>query len=127
MGVRTISQVAQDEKRGSFTVPATSGSYAFERITFGAVPSGVPEQALTAITVNVDASIATMVVELWLPRIGGGSKPPSTFVDGDYQFSGKSIGATGSETWPLAGYTGAQLRVKSGGTSGTATLSATVI
>lgn len=104
----------------TFTVPSTSGSYAPERIAFGEVAEGLPQDSFMGVTASVDGTVATMSVELWLPAVGA-SYP---FIDDDYKYSGKSISATGAETWPLAGYPGAQIRVKSGGTSGTGTVSA---
>ena len=105
----------------TFTVPSTSGSYAPERIAFGEVASGMPQDSFQGVTASVDSTVATMQVELWLPAFGSAAP----FIDGDYQFTGKYIGATGAETWALAGYPGAQIRVKSGGTSGSAVVSAT--
>jgi len=117
--------VVKEKVRLSFTVPSASGSYAFERITFGAVASGQPEDSFQGVTASVDASVAASSVELWLPRLDAGTKHPSSFVDSDYQYSGKSLSVSGAETWVLAGFPGAQIRVKSGGTSGTCTVSAT--
>lgn len=104
----------------TFSLPAESGSYSAERITFGDVASGMVEDSFQGVTVSVDTSVATMVVELWLPKVG------STYprIDDDYKYTGKSIGATGSETWALAGYPGAQIRVKSGGVAGDPVISA---
>jgi len=104
----------------TFTVPAASASYAFERMTFGHRSAGMPEDSFMGVTVSVDTSVATMVVELWLPKVG---TVAGSIIDDDYKYSGKSIGATGAETWPLAAYPGAQIRVKSGGTGGSAVLS----
>lgn len=117
---------AKEKERRSFTVPAASGSYAFERITFGnKVTLGMPEDGFMGVTVAVEgAGIASSTIELWLPRLDDGTKHPSTFVDSDYTFSGKSIAVTGAETWALAGYPGAQIRVKSGGTGGSVTIGA---
>ena len=115
--------VRKDGHARTFTVPAASGSYAFERSTFGEVRAGMPKETYQGITVNVDTSVATMSVELWLPKFDAIA---GSTVDGDYKYSGKSSGATGSETWALAGYPGAQIRVKSGGTGGSAVLSVTV-
>ena len=119
----------KEQARQSFTVPAASASYAFERLTFGEVAAGVPPDSFFGMTAVVDTAVAAATVELWLPRIDAGTKHPSTFIDSDYVFSGETIPVTvaipGAETWALAGYPGAQLRVKSGGTSGTLTISAT--
>lgn len=113
--------VRKEGYKVNFTVPATSGSYAPERIAFGEVKEGMAKESFQGVTASVDATVATMVVELWLPAFDA----DYPFIDGDYQYSGKYVGATGAETWALAGYPGAQIRVKSGGTSGTATVSAT--
>jgi hypothetical protein len=112
--------VVKEKGSRTFTVPSTSGSYAFERFTVGDVKAGMVQDSFQGITVNVDTSVASMTCELWLPRIDA---TPGSLIDSDYTYTGKSIGATGSETWSLAGYPGAQIRVKSGGTSGSARLS----
>lgn len=115
-----------DRKRQEFAVPAGAGSYAPQRITFGVVGSGQPEIALQGLTAAIEGSgVASAVLELWMPRLDAGTKHPSTYSDGDYSFSGKTLTASGAETWPLAGYPGAQIRVKSGGTAGTMTVSST--
>lgn len=101
----------------AFTVPSASGSYAFERWTFGEVASGMPWDAFQGVTVSVATSVTGMSVELWLLRANA---TKGSVIDSDYTYAGKSIGATGSETWALAGYPGGQIRVKSGGTSGSA-------
>ena len=101
----------------TFTVPSASGSYAFQRWTFGDVAAGMPWDAFQGVTVSVASTVATMTVELWLLRANA---TKGSVIDSDYTYSGKSIGATGSETWSLAGYPGGQIRVKSGGTGGTA-------
>ena len=113
--------VRKEGYQQAFTVPSTSGSYAPERIAFGEVASGMPQESFQGVTVSVDTTVATMVVELWLPAFG--SDFPR--IDGDYKYAGKAINATGAETWALAGYPGAQIRVKSGGTAGAAVVSAT--
>lgn len=112
----------QQRFQQTFTVPGASGSYAFERIAFGEVPAGVFPMSFEGVTVSVDSAVTSAVVELWLPRVGvaGGEH-----IDGDYTYSGQALdAATGAETFVLAGYPGAQIRVKSGGTGGTATISA---
>ena len=112
----------KDMQEVTFSLPAASGSYSAERITFGEVISGQAKESYQGITVLVVTSVATMTVELWLPKVSA----DHPFIDGDYTYTGKSIGATGGETWALAGYPGAQIRVKSGGTAGSPVISATV-
>lgn len=103
----------------TFTVPSASGSYAFERWTFGDVASGMPWDAFQGVTINVATSVAGMIPELWLLRANA---TKGSVIDSDYTYSGKYIGATGSETWALAGYPGGQIRVRSGGTGGSAVI-----
>lgn len=114
----------QFRDRATFAVPATSGQYAPERITFmpPAGPAGVPTFPilLAAVTALLESGPAGAVVELWLPKVG--TTPPG--VDADFTYTGKGI-TIGSETWLLASYPGAQLRVRSGGTAGAAVVSAT--
>jgi hypothetical protein len=108
--------------RQTFTVPSTSGSYAPERIAFGEVPAGLPPDSFQGVTAVVLTTVASMVVELWLPRVGITS---GAHIDTDYVYSGQALdAATGGETFVLAGYPGAQIRVKSGGTGGSAVVSA---
>lgn len=123
MGVRMRGRdVVKEKYKVSFTVPAASGSYAPERIAFGEVPAGVAPDSFQGVTAAVLETVASMVVELWLPRadVAGGAH-----LDTDYTYSGQALdAATGAETFVLAGYPGAQIRVKSGGTAGTAVVSA---
>ena len=114
--------MSQERVKQSFTVPGASGSYAFERLTFGEMGSGQARLKVEGITVSVFSSVASSQVEIWLPRVDA-SYP---ITDSDYTYSGWSIAASGALTMPLADYTGVQVRVKSGGTSGTAVVSATV-
>lgn len=105
--------------RQSFTVPAGSGQYAPEAITLAqgsAAGAGKPQ--LLGVTALIEAAIANAVVELWLLKIGG-----DPTANGDYFFSGKST--TTGDTFPLASWPGAQLRVKSGGTAGNHIVNAT--
>lgn len=114
---------SREMKQASFTVPSASGSYAFERLTFGEVASGQAHPIYLGITVSVDASVASSQVEIWLPKVGA----TTPYIDGNYRYSGYSVAASGAVTVRLAGYPGVQVRVKSGGTNGTATVSASVL
>ena len=117
--------VVKEAYSQTFTVPAASGSYAFERIAFGEVKAGQAPEMFEGITASVYTSVATMVVELWLGRVGITS---GAHIDTDYTYSGQALdAATGMETWALAGWPCAQIRVKSGGTGGSAVVSATAI
>jgi hypothetical protein len=101
----------------TFAVPATSGNYAPERLTF-CPTAGVGPLPLLGVTALLESGPAGTVLELWLLKFGG---TPAT--DADWVYSGKSI-TGGGETWPLASFPGAQLRCKSGGTSGSAVVTA---
>lgn len=112
---------ARFKARKSFTVPATSGQYAPERITFPSVfGSGLAEEGgLLGITALVESGgAAGAVVEVWLPKVG------ATGIDADYTLAGTGI-TSGQLTMALASFPGAQIRVKSGGTAGTTTVDAT--
>lgn len=119
--------------RQTFVVPSASGSYAPERITFGDRVEGRAWDSFQGVTASVDAdgSVTGMVVELWLPRVwvdGDSATESGHRLDSDYSYSGQALdAATGAETFTLAGVQGAQIRVKSGGTGGTASISATAI
>lgn len=106
--------------RTSFTVPAGAGSYAPEVMTFGVVPSTVIQDGLTGVTLLIETvGLATgAIFELWLPKVVGTTDTPPDISTG-YFNSGLSITA-GAETWALASYPGAQIRVKSAGVAGTA-------
>ena len=109
--------------RGSqvFTVPVGAGTYAPERLTLAKAGTQVGPVSLISTTCLVSsAAVATAVVELWLLKDGG-----NPAVDADWYNTGKSITASGSDTWPLAGWDSVQYRVKSGGTAGNLSVSAT--
>jgi len=112
--------VSKERADQTFAVPSTSGSYAPERWTFGDVKAGMPWDSFQGVTASVYTTVTGITCELWLPRIGATA---GSLIDSDYHYTGKSIGATGSETWALAGFPGGQIRVKSDGTSGSAVVS----
>lgn len=103
--------------RQTFTVTAVNGAYAAEtlNITDNAATGGVLE-----ISPLIESLPASATVELWLLRVDG---DPATA--GDWKLA-LSWNATGlQDLVPLAFWRGAEIRVKSGGTSGTAAVSAT--
>ncbi len=111
---------ARYQDRQSFNVPATSGTYAPERITFGSASTNVIPDALLGLTSLLESAPTGATVEIWLPKLG--AAVPAT--DADYFYSGDSH-TSGRLTVPLASYPGAQIRVKSGGTAGAAVVDAT--
>jgi hypothetical protein len=133
------------EDRLTFNVPGVSGNYANERITFGFYgPGETPDLGYFGITALLEAPVpAGAVLELWLAKNappanpgtaantsggpqgagGGAAAVPGAPSDSDYAYSGQFI-TSGSATWPLASWRGAQLRLRSGGTPGAVTVSA---
>jgi hypothetical protein len=126
-----------ERARKTFTVPATSGNYAEGEITFGSTASGQAQGGLSGVSAVIEEIPASARVELWLGKISTTSDPASDFTADDYFYAGlvlvparTSYSATGetasygSATWPLAGYPSAKLRIRSGGVSGSAVISA---
>lgn len=100
----------------TFTVPATSGQYAPERLQLNSQRSSVQSVGLLGVTALIESAPSGAAIELWLLRVGG-----DPMNDADYcLFDSSPV----SKTWPLASYRGAQIRMKSGGTGGSATISA---
>ena len=129
----------KERKRQIFNVPQASGDYASERITLGAVAPGEGDQSFLGVTALIEGTAPSgAVVELWLAQVTDGAALASNRTDDNYFYAGQliapprvaftSAGSTvsfGSATWALAGYPGAQLRVRSGGVSGPLAVSAT--
>lgn len=127
MGNRSYEQDAKERYRKTFAIGSTSGDYASERITFGAVSAGTQDQSFVEVTVLAEAPfVSGAAVELWLPQVMDSSlSSPSARADGNYFNSGITpLQAAGSQRWVFSAWPGAQLRVKSGGVSGSLTLSA---
>jgi hypothetical protein len=108
------------DARQSFTVPATAGQYAPERLTLAAA-AGTITPAINAITAVAESAAANSVTEIWLPK-SGAAVPPT---DADFFVSAFSVTGASADTFALAGVRGAQIRVRSGGTAGTTVVSAT--
>jgi hypothetical protein len=128
----------RERARVTMNVPVTSGDYASERITFGADQAGQIDGSFIGVTALLETCPAGATLELWLPQVADGTLSGSDRTDANYFYAGQVLGPAGvantptgatasfgSATWPLAGYPGAQLRAKSGGTSGGMTVSAT--
>ncbi len=134
---------SKESKRLLVNVPSVSGDYAEERITFGVCSynegSGTADVSYLGVTALIEGGWpAGATVELWLPSVADANVSAAGRANGNYFYAGLVLaqagtayaptGATasfGSATWPLAGYPGAQLRVKSGGIAGSVYLSAT--
>jgi len=103
--------------RQTFTVTAVNGAYASEvmDIDSSAAPGGVLE-----ISPLIESLPASATVELWLLRVDGN---PETSGDWKLALSWNTTGL--QDLVPLAFWRGIEIRVKSGGTSGTAAVSAT--
>lgn len=104
--------------RVTFTVPATAGQYAPERLNLNShqPPSAVLTSPLLGVTALIESAPASAEIELWLLRLGGDPTNDAEFFFFDTTAS--------SKTWPLASFPGAQLRAKSGGNAGSMTVSA---
>ena len=132
MAIGRASQGRQSTHHQLFTVPGNSGDYAGERITVGRVAAGVVDQSYQRMQVVVDGSqnrpfVNGCVVEVWFPRVGGASLATSAMTDADYTFGGTSYSMSGSGMYAfeLGGYSGFQVRVKSGGPGGVQSVSVT--
>lgn len=101
------------KERKTFVLSGATDSYAAEFITFGLRPSGdIVEGGLTGVTVMVESNVPGGIVELWLPKIGALDESD------DFFYSGRAIEDNVSETFSLAHYPGAQIRVKDPGGAG---------
>lgn len=143
MGIKNAAIWRKTQHRLTISLTNVSGDYGDAVMTIGKVGAGEAEQSYTAVTVLIEGNPpAGSSVELWLPRVTGGDKAASDRDDGaDYYFAGQvvwparaaagsSTGITnsfGSGTFSLAGYPGAQLRARSGGSAGPITISASAV
>lgn len=140
MGIKNAAVSVLEKARVTMNLPAVSGDYAEERITFGKVSPGQQEVSLTGITALLEGSPPSGAsVELWLPKVADAGESHADFSDvDDYYFAGQVLAAPratfaaagsevsyGSATWPLAAYPGGQLRGRSGGAGGEMVVSAT--
>lgn len=108
-------------QRQSFTVPVTSGQYAPELITLSEGAQGLGTAWDKALVAIESGGPAGAVAELWLGEIG--LDPTNT---ANYINSGISI-TIGSTSVSLAGWPTVQIRVKSGGTAGSALVGASAV
>lgn len=112
----------------TLALPAAANSYAMGP-RFGAVGDGVAWNTFQGATVGVETSVASMVVELWLAKLGpahAGTRSFAEYTNDDFFYSGQALdAATGAETFALAGWPCFEIRVKSGGTGGSPVISAT--
>ena len=114
------------------TVPvaAAAGSYGMGP-RFGAVGDGVAWESFEECQIAVETSVASMVVELWLAKLGpahAGTRSFAEYLNDDFVYSGQALdAATGAERFYLAGWPCFEVRVKSGGTGGSPVVSATAL
>lgn len=112
----------------TLALAAASGSYAMGP-RFGGTADGVGWDSFQGVTIAVETSVATMVVELWLAKLGpavAGTRSFAEYLNDDFVYSGQALdAATGAETFALAGWPCFEVRVKSGGTGGSPVVSAT--
>lgn len=141
MGIKAYESPAKEKARVTFNLPNVSGNYANERITFGRVggqgvaaaaegiSGGQREQSFSGFTATAETLVTGAAVELWLAQNEDDVTKHSAFTDANYYNSGLTpLLAQGTINWSLiAGCSGAQIRVKSGGTVGPMAISATAV
>lgn len=122
--------IRKEWKVETLALAAAADSYAYGP-RFGATPDGQGWESYQGVTVGVETSVASMVVELWLAKLGpaaAGTRSFAEYVNDDFFYSGQALdAATGAETFVLAGWPCFEVRVKSGGTGGSPVISATAI
>lgn len=137
MGVHNADHITKDKGRAVGQVPAVSGNYMEQRITFGAAGPGDRERSFMGVTALLESAPAGVVLELWLPQVADGNVAADARTDQNYYYSGFAVypvgtavtpvgaqaASYGSATWSLAGYPGGQLRLRSGGVGGAAAFS----
>lgn len=104
--------------RVSPVVPLTAGNYAPEEIIFaGRTSSDVGQHSITGLTVLIEATVAAMVLEIWLLKVNGDPTNAAHYFN-----SGLTITNGGKVLF--AEVEGVKIRAKSGGTAGTAIVNA---
>ena len=120
----------KEMKVETLSLAAAADSYAFGP-RFGATESGMSYDSFQGVTIGVETSVASMVVELWLAKLGpamAGTRAFADYLNDDFFYSGQALdAATGAETFVLAGWPCFEVRVKSGGTGGSPVVSATAL
>ena len=111
----------------SVVIAAASGSYGYGP-RFGATADGVAWDSFQGVTAWFSTGVTDATCELWLPKLSvaaAGTRSFAEYLNDDFVYSGQSFTAAEvSETFVLAGVPCFELRVKSGGTGGTAVLAA---
>jgi hypothetical protein len=125
MAIRSFTQDHKERARITFNVPAKSGDYANERITFGAVGSGTYAQSFVEVTALAETLVTGATVELWLPQVPDPNVASDARTDANYYNSTLTpLTTQGAVVWATSAWPGAQIRVKSGGVAGAMTVSA---
>ena len=114
----------QGRQRTSMTIPGTGGQYAAQELVCtleGTVASLSASLPVHDLSVLVETLPAAATIEVWLLRVGG---TPATA--GHWVYSGTDFDAVGlGVLFATGAWSGVKLRGKSGGTAGTADVSAT--
>ena len=120
----------KEMKVETLALPAAANAYAMGP-RFGATESGQAYDSFQGVTIAVETTVASMVVELWLAKLGpaqAGTRAFADYLNDDFFYSGQALdAATGAETFVLAGWPCFEVRVKSGGTGGSPVVSATAL
>ena len=134
--MRNADHGVKEKGRYVGAVPAVVGGYAAYQ-TIGSLGSGEYSQSFMGITVQIENIPAGSVIELWLRQVEDGTLSADQMDPTNYFYAGLvcvparvaytatgEVASYGSATWTLAGYPGAQLRVKNAsGGGGSATFS----
>ena len=126
MGFRNPGIPAGETSRVVFNLNGVDTNYAPERLTLGAAGPGLYPRGFMGVTALVESLVTGATIELWLPRVANDPNlPASSFGDADYFNSGLTpLTTAGAANWSLAGWPGAQIRVKSSTTAGAMSVSA---
>lgn len=111
-------------------IAGVSGAYGYGP-RFGATPNNQAWDSFQGCTAWFESGVTDATCELWVPKLAvakAGTRSFKEYLNDDFVYSGQSFTAAEvMETFVLAGVPCFELRVKSGGTGGTAVIAATAI
>ena len=120
----------KEHKSESVVIAATAGAYGYGP-RFGATPDDVAWDSFQGCTAWFAAGVTDATCEVWVPKLSvalAGTRSFKEYLNDDFVYSGLSFTAAEvMETFVFAGIPCFELRVKSGGTAGTAVIAATAL